>query len=107
MGALCGYVGVPKGHPAHGADYMDVDVSVHGGLTYGDECNDVVCHVPEPGRPDDVYWFGFDCGHFDDIIPAMETHVPRLSAMTHGTYKTIAYVRAEITHLAEQLAALA
>lgn len=37
-GAWCGYVGVPPEHPAHGKDYNDVDVSVHGGLTFANRC---------------------------------------------------------------------
>lgn len=37
-GALCGYVGVPEGHPAYGKDYDTVDVLVHGGLTFASLC---------------------------------------------------------------------
>jgi hypothetical protein len=37
-GSLCGYVGVERGHPAHGAGYDDVDVKVHGGLTFASGC---------------------------------------------------------------------
>ncbi len=33
-GVLCGYVAVPPGHAAHGKPFGDLDVSVHGGLTY-------------------------------------------------------------------------
>lgn len=33
-GALNGYVGVPKGHPAYGEHYDSIDVRAHGGLTY-------------------------------------------------------------------------
>jgi len=39
-GALCGYVGVPPGHPAHGMDYGALDVQVHGGLTFARGCAD-------------------------------------------------------------------
>lgn len=35
-------------------------LAVHGGLTYSDRCHDDICHVPAPGEPDDVWWFGFD-----------------------------------------------
>ena len=70
-GAWCGYVGVPPGHPAHGKDYGDVEVHVHGGLTYSDSCQEdgPICHVPEPGEPDDVWWLGFDCAHYNDFAP--------------------------------------
>lgn len=37
-GSLCGYVGVPESHPAFRKHYNDVDVNVHGGLTYADRC---------------------------------------------------------------------
>lgn len=39
-GSWCGYVGVLPGHPAYGQPYQDIDVSVHGGLTFSDVCAD-------------------------------------------------------------------
>lgn len=39
VGALCGYVGVPPGHPAHGQHYDRVDANVHGGLTFAGGCH--------------------------------------------------------------------
>lgn len=77
FGALCGYVGVPPEHPWHGVDGRD-DIDVHGGLTYAASCQEGadeaegICHVPAPGRSPDVWWFGFDCGHFHDIMPGMD-----------------------------------
>lgn len=58
-GHRCGYVRVPPGHAAHGKPYDDVDVQVHGGLTFGDA---------EPCEHEDGqgYWFGFDCAHHMD-----------------------------------------
>lgn len=102
-GALCGYVGVPKGHPYHGKDYETCDVDVHGGLTFADGCSHGadeshgVCHVPGEGEPDDVWWLGFDTAHYGDMSPAYR------SIWCGGTYRTIAYVRAEVTRLAKQL----
>lgn len=60
-----GYVGVPEGHPWFGRHYDAVDVSIHGGLTYGRN------HLPvieKDGGPviDGLYWFGFDTCHYDD-----------------------------------------
>ena len=69
LGAWCGYVGVPSTHPAYRQDYNDVDVDVHGGLTYADVCGDHICHIPEPGMPDDVWWLGFDTNHYCDYAP--------------------------------------
>lgn len=115
MGALCGYVGVPPGHPWHGADYDDVDVDVHGGLTFASSCHEDapkdmgVCHVPAPGRPADVWWLGFDCCHSDDVAPMyVDTYIDMLT--TPGwpapTYKDVSYVSAQCELLAEQVAAV-
>ncbi len=79
MGSWCGYVGVPPGHPAHGKDDGELDLKVHGGLTYAAPCmvesargpEALVCHVPQPGESDDVWWLGFDCGHAWDVSPGM------------------------------------
>lgn len=53
MGHRCGYVGVSKDHPWHGKDYHDIDLDVHGGVTYA-------------GMRDDLWWFGYDCAHLGD-----------------------------------------
>ncbi len=109
-GNWCGYVAVPPGHPAHRKDYGDVDVEVHGGLTYGAECQGAVCHVPPPGEPDDVWWLGFDCAHCWDVRPASDKRDElrgwqRLSG-ADSRYCDLAYVERECTNLAKQLADL-
>lgn len=116
-GAWCGYVGVPPGHPYHGADPFEIDTDVHGGLNYGALCDETdegahaVCHVPEPGRPADVYWLGFHCSYAFDLSPMLAQHVylksnipagPRI--LEHQTYRTFDYVQAECARLAKQLA---
>jgi len=53
--ALCGYVMVPESHPYHGKGYDNVDVRVHGGLTFADGFHS-------------GWWFGFDCAHSGDVI---------------------------------------
>jgi len=107
VGALCGYVGVPPGHAIHEVDYAGVheqfpDVSVHGGLTYADKCQGPICHVPEPGQSDDVWWLGFDAAHIGDLIPG------RLGddwpLFKDDVYRDLAYVTREVNQLAEQLA---
>lgn len=125
-GHWCGYVAVPPGHPLHGKGYSEIDhdLAVHGGLTYAHECAGHVCHVPKPGEPADVWWFGFDCAHAGDLSPAY-----RAKYLTHGypfrsdpydhakavaahdwtvedVYRTLDYVQAEANRLAEQLAAV-
>jgi hypothetical protein len=109
FGNWCGYVAVPPGHLAHGQPYDSFRVSVHGGLTYANACQGEICHVPAPGEPDNVYWFGFDCGHYQDVKPGMDallrTRGIERPAMIY-TYRTLEYVRAEVEDLAAQLVAL-
>lgn len=113
-GALCGYVGVPPGHPCHGRGYNAVHdmlpgLRVHGGLTFSDSCaleesadGHGICHVPEPGRPADVWWLGFDCAH-EGLRGDL---VPRGGWCPSGAvYRDLAYVRDQVTSLARQLAA--
>lgn len=106
VGALCGYVAVPPGHPCHGKGYDDVDVRVHGGLTYANECGGHICHVPQEGRPDDVWWLGFDCAHALDLTPALirfhEMHGID-NPFKNDVYRDVEYVTNEVTQLAAQL----
>lgn len=100
MGALCGYVGVTEGHPLYGKDYNDTDFSVHGGITYSNFCNGHICHVPEPGRSDKVYWFGFDCCHAFDLLPSSLAYS---NPPDSYIYRDIEYVKEECSKLAKQL----
>lgn len=114
-GHWCGYVGVPPEHPLHGAGYVDVALDAHGGITYADACqpeddeSQGICHTPDPGEPDHVWWFGFDCAHSGDWSPADAVHAMRrgypFSRMAYETYRTLAYVQSECESLAMQLAA--
>jgi hypothetical protein len=131
MGSWCGYVGVPRAHPLHGCHYAeDARVSaleVHGGITYSAECTDDICHVPAPGMPDDVWWLGFDCGHAFDFSPGRaarersliepglldpDGQIAKLARLVteghypHEEYRELDYVRTEVNHLADQLAAV-
>lgn len=120
MSALCGYVGVPNGHPLYGKEYGEVPVDVHGGLTYSDVCQendqDVsrgVCHVPYPGRTEDVWWLGFDCGHGFDYIPGTVARMREYNLDSGmppdigATYKDIEYVKQQTTSLARQIKEIA
>jgi hypothetical protein len=98
MGALCGYVGVPTNHPLFRVIHDEVNADVHGGLTYSNECSGHICHVPEAGRPDDVWWFGFDCAHHQDVIPALPF------TMQFGSYRNVAFVQNQVARLASQIA---
>lgn len=52
MGHYCVYVRLPANHPDIGKEYDDIDIDVHGDLTYSD--NDV---------------FGIDFAHMNDFYP--------------------------------------
>lgn len=110
MGNWCGYAAVPPGHPWHGKDMNALEaVDAHGGLTYANKCGGHICHLPEPGESDDVWWLGFDFAHWQDVMPftlkmrgAFSLDV---AADADVTYKDVAYVRAECERLADQVLA--
>lgn len=124
-GAPCGYVGVPEGHPLYGKPYAsDPGLKVHGGWNFAAGCNPAeqegfgVCHLAEPGDPDNVWWIGFDCAHSWDYCPGTEATMERLGistfmseicgglGITPPEYRNHAYAKANVTHLAAQLHAL-
>lgn len=113
FGTLCGYVGVPQGHPMHSKHYDDgPDLRVHGGLTFAGSCSHgeeskSICHVPEPGEPDDVWWLGFDAGHAFDYSPGMAKYSRDQGRdffdNDQFTYRNFGYMRNECAKLAKQL----
>lgn len=100
-GYRCGYMRIPAGHPWHGKGYDDLNVEVHGGLTFAEP--DVPCDAP---GPDTDWWLGFDCAHaFDAPDPELPTNendcfkwVPRLGDVV----RTQDYVEAECKSLCQQ-----
>ena len=102
-GNWCGYVGVPRGHQAYGLDDSLIDMDVHGGLTYSGRCNGEICHTPQEGMPDDVWWLGFDTAHYMDLSPAMLRRFSHLYG-SNEIYKNMQYVIDETKKLADQLA---
>jgi hypothetical protein len=98
MGHRCGYVTVPADHPCAGKDYNELDVNVHGGLTYG--------NGPQ---------FGFDCAHlYDAKDPALMSDefrkiYERWPSMREldGTVKTLEFCVKQCEKLAAQLKELA
>ena len=68
-------------------------LEAHGGITYSGSSP----NYPVPN--DNLWWFGFDCSHDEDLQP-------KLSYST-GTYRDFQYVKEETNKLAEQLAAVA
>ncbi len=63
-------------------------VDVHGGLTYAG------AGIAEFNEDPDLWYFGFDCAHSGDRMPAYEYS---------GSYRDIPYVKKEIAALSKQL----
>lgn len=138
-GYLSGYVAVPDGHPLYGFDHdavpADLDIEVHGGLTYSAVCDEgpsprrrlinearSICHVP-PRPPryapiehatdyraghDRAWWFGFECNHVYDVVPGERNDRARfLGHETGATFKDEGYVYEQVVDLAAQLRAIA
>lgn len=76
-----------------------MDADAHGGLTYSDPCQEggKICHVPQAGESETVWWLGFDCAHYGDLSPGF-----RSGLLSGGDYKSVAYVRREVERLADQ-----
>jgi len=105
----CGYVGIPPSHPLFGKTYGEVGnlLDAHGEVNFSNECAGVVCHIPKEGDVDDLWWFGFDCGHTWDLSPtwldsSVSDSLRRL--LKDKTYRDTAFARAHVSSLAEQLA---
>lgn len=115
IGQLCGYVGVPPSHPAHGKTFDDgADFNVHGGLTFAGGCQQTgdesrgVCHVPAPGETENVWWLGFDCAHAFDLSPGLQATMRSCGAELTwpAAYRNVDYVASECAALAKQLAVM-
>ena len=105
IGHLCGYVGVPPGHPWHGKGYDELYQSgtapeAHGGLTYAASARWPVSSAHEP---DDRWYLGFDCAHAGDLCPGML----RYGRHSGDVYRDMHYVIDECERLAEQAEAAA
>jgi hypothetical protein len=121
FGHWCGYVGLPPSHPLYERSYEDIyenvaNLGVHGGVTYSEACapdhdpvtGRGVCHVPEPGEPDNLWWIGFDCGHAHDASPGMLKYSALVPIQLFGkVYRKMAYAKEQTRALAQQLHAIA
>lgn len=87
VGAWCGYLALPVGHPWT-EDAPD-DVKVHGALNIQGRHTDT----------GDTLWIGFDCAHIGDFRPYESDNPP------NAVYRTLAYVKQECAALAAQVVA--
>ncbi len=102
-GNLCGYVAVPVDHPCYQKRYEDIEIDVHGGLTFG-ECSD-------------KHRIGFDCGHIYDLVPCLQKSINLYhnlqkaakdynlqdSPLFNPTYKNTEYCIRECHSMVDQL----
>lgn len=101
----CGYVGLRPNHSCFKKRGDDVNVEVHGGLTYARDCEGHICHITDDPS-EKIFWLGFDCAHYGDLSPGFSDLSSRLPASRYGlfeTYRNLAYIVAETNSLAEQL----
>ncbi len=61
IGHRCGYVGITEEHRFFKKKYSDLDINVHGGLTY----SKIASTYPSPSF-EGLYTLGFDAGHVWD-----------------------------------------
>lgn len=109
-GGWCGYVGVPPEHRYFSTSHANISdvMVVHGGLDYSGFCQSEneeygICHKPDPGQPEEVWWFGFSCQHAVDICPAI-TDLD--GDQQFATYKDLHFVKQECRQVAQQLLAI-
>lgn len=57
----CCYVKLDKGHKYNGKDWYDVNIGVHGGITFSEE-------VSNDHRWSDGWWIGWDYAHAGDYF---------------------------------------
>lgn len=108
LGHRCGYVGVPKTHPAYGNNYDTLDIDCHGGLTYTERYLQ---------NQDDIetWWIGFDCCHYNDASDkeAMQKYFPEIYEKLKNTnyydcaegcsVRSFEYVKNQCCMIVEQL----
>ncbi len=101
-GFLCGYVAVPRGHPAFGSPMGECELNVHGGVTWAG-------HLPPWGG----WLFGFDCAHYGDTNPGLDALLKSLHRggkfvdLDQGSvWRDVAFVKAGLRKMADQLLSL-
>lgn len=99
-GHLCGYIRVPESHCFYGKNYNEIEIDVHGALTYSEIDNDNHHYLPKQG-----HWIGFDCAHSMDIIPSSKSLNLHYCPIFKRTYKNIIFCIEECKSMVDKLCA--
>lgn len=110
-GHRCGYVGITNSHKFFNKDYFDLDINVHGGLTY----SKIASTYPSPDFKG-LCVFGFDAGHAWDrldfealqlykLTQEQKDHIEFLKKcqISNSSLKTLDYMIDECNNLSKQL----
>lgn len=106
-GAWCGYVAVDRVSRLFGVPYdafSEQGIDVHGGLTFSGHRNAITI-AGKTWAPNELWWFGFDCAHAGDFVPAFAElvgHIPN-GFGAYDVYRDINYAAQESFKLARQL----
>lgn len=100
FGHWCGYVGVEAPHPCYGKYYGTLECRVHGGLTYSGK---FPTREYFKGPWENLWWFGFDCHHYQDMAPGDAVVVKGAFSFPCQKYRDRDYVRDQVEQLASQL----
>ena len=108
VGQWCGYVGVPFASKYYGVDKNGIElIGIPNEVTYADSSSGDDARIRSflKGRPEIVWWIGFDTGGMSSDCPA---HKPRdqkkFGIAWQPVYKDLNFIRPIITELAEELA---
>ena len=88
---LCGYITLTKDNSLYGVVYDDINISVHGGITYN-------------AYDQNENWvIGFDCGHYGDLTPYFLLKDDTFGKFIQdGIYRDMEYVKTQCESMAEQ-----
>ena len=91
LNILCGYVKLDKDFDIYGSSSFDL--VVHGGVTY-------------TGYEDNSWLIGFDCGHYNDLVPGELKKLKGIIEFSYNsnkTYRDMEFVTSECESMAEQI----
>ena len=95
MQHLCGYAGIPQGHPLHSKQCDDIEV--HNSISYESD-------ISPTGERDGLWWIGFHCAGLFDETPG-EQGAP-FPPIVPREYRDEEFVKKELFKMVAQIKAL-